>query len=308
MPDLNPVYRDEYLTNMLVGYTGGKRRIGDKLMPRFAVPGRRGYYLKSDKEKFRIDENLVARRAATPEVSHELSKAPFGPLTKRGLKEFIDEEDIETYGSEDKARAAAAKVIAGKMMLAHEKEVSDLLTDPTVITNGVVLGSGEKFSDYSVDPIGVIDTGLETIKQKAWTEANTIAMGWKTWLKIRRHPDLLGLLNVASLRRLTPEMFADIIGVENVLISDIQYNTAKKGQADSDGAFVWGNDILLAYVNPNQELMDEVTLGRTLYQEGKAFIDSWNVTDPDGTYIRSHDFYDVMMVDGNCGYLIEDAI
>lgn len=312
MATINSVQRDEYLTNLLIGYNGdGMTRIGDKLMPRFGVNLRRGYYFTADaeKEKFRIENNVIARRTATPEVTIELGKAPFGPLTKRGLKQFIDEEDVEAYGDLAAARAAATNNLAMKMMLAHEKEVADMLTNTSVITSYDTLTGNDQFSDFqNSNPVNVIDEALTDIKANSMKEANTVAMSWPVWVKVRRHPDLLGLLNVASLRMLSPEMFADIFGLKNVWIGDLQYNSAKKGQTASTG-YVWGKHMLFAYISPTADsVIDDVTLGRTFYKKDSYFVDSYSEKDPDGEFVRTHDFYDVMTVVTSCAHLLRNVI
>lgn len=317
--DYNALQIDTVLTNILVGWKGGQDFVGSKIMPRIYVPGRSGKYFKSDKEKFRIEDNRRARRARTREVSHGMSPATFGPLTDRGLQEFIDDEYIETYGftntpqlraeAETRARRSATNVLASKMALSLEKEVIDIVTSTSVITNNVTLATADKFNQDDSDVFDIIRTAKSTVKTKGWINPNTIVMGESTWWVLQQHPDLLGRMSVSTTRTLTPELFGALFGFTNVWITNVQYNTADLGQADSDGAYLWGKDILIAYVNPNPEpLIEEITLGYTLTKENSYFIDEYSEDDPRGYYIRANDYYDVLTVAPEVAYLIKGAI
>jgi len=308
MPNLVDYQVDQTLTQMSVAYQNGDM-IGVQLMPRLDVPARVGYYFTYDKSKFRIVDARRTGYGRANQVNHGLVKTAFGPLAEQSLEEPIEYEVRDTYPSPHDARVDATENVTEHLDLNLEKEIADLLTNATAtnIAQTVTLSGNDQWSDYAnSDPFSDIQTGFDTIKANAMVRPNTLAIGYQVWAKLRHHPDLLGRLSVASIRVLTPELLADLIGVEKVLIGDALYNSADEGQTDVM-TYVWGKHALLAYVR-TQPKIKSISLGYTLQVENARYVDRWDEPWNKAEVVRANDYYESKLVAAVAGYLIKSAV
>ncbi|MEK7992900.1 MAG: hypothetical protein AAB403_03750, partial [Planctomycetota bacterium] len=89
------------------------------------------------------------------------------------------------------------------------------------------------------------------------------------------------------------------------------YQTAKEGQTNSM-SYIWGKDILLAYVAPRVSTK-MLSLGLTYRWNKKSKnvkrLRGTKEEDRNGTYVRvGDDYYDQNIVSASCGYLIKNAV
>jgi hypothetical protein len=135
---------------------------------------------------------------------------------------------------------------------------------------------------------------------------NKFALGYQAWAKLRHHPDLLGRLSVSTIRVLTPQLLADLIGVEEVLIGDALYNSADEGQTDVM-SYVWGKDALLAYVATTPKIKG-LSLGYTLQVTDARYVDRWDEPWVKAEFVRANDYYEPKLVAAEAGYLFKTVV
>lgn len=306
MPQVVDYQVDTVLTQMSVAYENGQL-IGTMLMPRVEVSGRVGFYYTFDKGKFNIHDSRRTGTSRANRISNGLTKTAFGPLAEHSLEEPIEYEVRDTYPSPHDARVDATEDVSEALDLGLEKEIADLLTSTSTITQNTTLSGTDQWSDYAnSDPFADIQTGIDTIKANAGVTPNTFELGYQVWSKLRHHPDLLGRMSVASVRVLTTEMLADLIGVEKVLVGDAVYNTADEGQTVSMG-YVWGKHALLAYVQ-SRPAIKKISLGYTLQVEDARYVDRWDEPWVKAEFVRANDYYEPKVVAVEAGYLIKNAV
>lgn len=306
MPNVVDYQVDTVLTQMSVKYENGQL-IGTQLMPRVEVKGRVGYFYKFDKGNFNIHDSRRTGTSRANRISNGLTKTAFGPLSEHSLEEPIEYEVRDTYPTPHDARVDATEDVSEALDLGLEKEIADKLTDTAVITQNTTLSGTDQWSDYAnSDPFDDIQTGIDTIKANAGVTPNTFEIGYQVWSKLRHHPDLLGRMSVASVRVLTTQMLADLIGVEKVLVGDAVYNTADEGQTVSMG-YVWGKHALLAFVQ-SRPAIKKISLGYTLQVEDARYVDRWDEPWHKAEFVRANDYYEPKIVAVEAGYLIKNAV
>lgn len=297
---------DAVLTQMSVAYQNGEL-IGTKLLPRVEVEGRTGIYYVFDKSRFNINDSRRTGLARANRISNGMSKAAFGPLDEHALEEPIEYEVRATYPTPHDARVDATESVTEALDLGLESEIAAKLTSGSVITQNVTLSGTDQFSDYAgSDPFAVFQTGIDTIKAASGVTPNTLELGYQVWSKLRHHPDLLGRMSVASVRVLTPQMLADLIGVSQVMIGDAVYNTADEGQTPVMG-YVWGKHALLAYISAKPGIK-KISLGYTLQVAGARYVDRWDEPQVKAEFVRANDYYEPKIVAVEAGYLIINAV
>lgn len=297
---------DTVLTQMSVAYTNGEL-IGTKLMPRVEVEGRVGFYYVFDKSRFSINDSRRTGTSRANRISNGMTSAAFGPLAEHSLEEPIEYDVLKTYPTPHDARVDATESVTEALNLGLEAEIAAKLTSGAVITQNVTLSGTDQFSDYAnSDPFGVFQTGIDTIKAASGVTPNTLELGYQVWSKLRHHPDLLGRMSVASVRVLTPQMLADLIGVAEVVIGDAVYNTADEGQTAVMG-YVWGKHALLAFVSSKPGIK-KISLGYTLQVAGARYVDRWDEPQVKSEFVRANDYYEPKIVAVEAGYLIINAV
>lgn len=306
MPNVVDYQIDEVLTQMSVAYQNGDM-IGTKLMPRVEVKGRSGIYYKFDKSLFKIEDSRRTGTSRANRINNGMSKVTFGPLDEHALEADIEYEVRDTYPNAHDARVDATNDVTASLDLELEKEIADLLTNTSNVTQNTTLSGTDQWNDYAnSDPFDDIQTGIDTIKAASGVMPNTFTLGYQVWSKLRHHPDLLGRMSVASVRVLTTQMLADLIGVSQVLIGDAVYNTADEGQTVSMG-YVWGKNALLSYSTPRPAIKT-ISLGYTLQVEGARYVDRWDEPWVKAEFVRANDYYEPKIVAVEAGYLIKNAV
>lgn len=306
MPQVVDYQIDQALTNMSVGYENGQL-IGTQLMPRVMVSSRQGFYFTFDRTKFRVEDSRRTGTSRANRVASGMTKTAFGPLVEHSLEEAIEYDVRDSYPTPHDARVDATEEVTALLELGLEQEIATMLTNTAVITQNITLSGNDQFSDYAnSDPFSVIQTGIDTVKLASGVMVNAVAMGYQVWAKLRHHPDLLGRLSVSTVRVLTPQLFADLIGVEKVFIGDAVYNSADEGQAVSMG-YVWGKHMLLAHIQPTPGIK-KLSLGYTLQLEDARYVDRWDEPWVKSEFVRANDYYEPKIVAVEAGYLIKNAV
>lgn len=306
MPQVNEYTIDTVLTNMSIAYTNGEM-IAEQLFPRLNVQSRTGFYYTFDKSKFRIENDRRTGISRAQRVDYGMVKTAFGPLFEHSLEEGIEYEVRDTYPSPHDARADATENVSERLVLGHEKAVADILTSTAIVTQNTTLSGTDQWSDFAnSDPADDIQTAFDTIQGTAMVTANTAAMGYQVWSKVKFHPDLLGRLSVATVRVLTEDLFAALVGVQKVLVAKGMYNTAKEGQADSM-SYVWGKNFVLCYVTPTPGIK-KISLGYTLQLQNGRLVDRWDEPWNKAEFVRVSDYYEPKLVAAQAAYLIKNAV
>ncbi len=273
-PSQTDYQQDKVLTTLSIAFKNADF-IADKVFPRMDVKERTGFFYTFDKSSFRIEDSLRTGISRAKRVSSNLTKTAYGPLLEQSLEEGIEYEIRDTYPSEYDARVDATENVTDKLLLGHENDVAAIAFSGSSITQNTTLSGTDQWSDYAnSDPFGDIQTGIDTVKLASGVMPNTLILGYEVWAKLKHHPELLGRLSVASIRVLTPQLLADLVGVKNILIGEAMKNSAKEGQSDDLG-FVWGKKALLAHIASKPGLK-QLTLGYTLQVKGARFVDRWD--------------------------------
>lgn len=158
-------------------------------------------------------------------------------------------------------RQRTVNKVTEDLLLDLELRIKNKVTSISNIGSGVSLTGANKWSDYvNSDPVADVSTGAAFVRGQTGLIINTMVMDWDTYQITRRHPVMLdmykytqgGLLNDAELR--------EVFKIDRILVSTGIYNAAVEG-ATASITNVWGNNCLLAYVDPAAPSLRTVTFG-----------------------------------------------
>lgn len=110
---------------------------------------------------------------------------------------------------------------------------------------------GTAWSNAAAYPISDLATGVRTVLLATGMRPNVLALGADTWYKgLSIHEDLVDRLPDNSARIVTKEFVANLLGLDEVLVSEVAYNSAAEGLAASNAFAATGTSALLFYRGP----------------------------------------------------------
>ena len=111
------------------------------------------------------------------------------------------------------------------------------------VGNKIALSGTDVFTDANSDPEGVVDDAKAAVRNKIVKEPNTMAIGYKSWRALKRHPKLKAILSDTRSRLVQLNDLREIFEIENIVVGKGIYSTDAGVTTD-----LWGGRLVLAYV------------------------------------------------------------
>jgi len=239
--------------------------IADLVCPRVDVPGEKFIYTKmSTDEAFTIPDTKVGRTGAPNQV--EFGGTDVTDSTEDyGLDDPVPNKDIKnSEGTNYDPLAAAAERVALLVRLAREQRVANLLfnlNNYLVSQRGTLSGTGQ-WSDYvNSDPVSAILAQFDTMLIRP----NIGVLGRAVWTKLRQHPKVVaavlnnanGLGGASAAGVAQKKAVADLLELDDIIVGESFYNTAKKGQSSAFSR-LWGKNA--AFLRIDKSVKDARTV------------------------------------------------
>jgi len=196
-----------------------------------------------------------------------------------GLEERVDDVVARRMENFFDAEVVAGKLLMNHLMIDYERDVAAKTFDYATYgdTNASVLYTEANIATF--DPPRDINAMLERFVLQGETP-NTMIISLPLWNRIRRSQKLqtyvYGYLNVnQGGSQITEQMFAQVFGIQNILIAKKSYDQALKGKTGINSLVpIWGNDfIALAKIAPGDFMNGG--FGRTII---------WDADSPGGLF------------------------
>lgn len=298
---------DPILSTLAIGYTNAEF-IGGMLLPFVEVEKEGGKIPKFGKDAFKVYNTERALRARSNQIV---------PEEIDDITVVLDEHDLEypiDYREDAEAafplQAHATYRVTEGIRIRHEKMVADLVQNPDNYPAGnkLALSGSDVFTNASSDPEGVIEDGRAAVRAKIAKEPNTLALGYRTWRALKRHPKLRAILSDTRPRLVQLADLREIFEVDNIVVGKGVY--ASDAGAVSD---LWGDTLVLAYVPPGAPSQAgaaplrspyEPGFGYTLRKKGNPVVDTR--LDPGGKleWVRNTDIHRPYLLGAEAGYLV----
>ncbi|MFD4554418.1 hypothetical protein ACFWP5_08820 [Streptomyces sp. NPDC058469] len=310
MPQLKDLRRNPILTNISKAFRNDQANyIGMSLLPELPVAEDAGFYYVYDKSGMKVVETRITPnvKASVAEVERNLSKVPYGPLEKQALDEFLSDDEIKRSKDPLNARIDTTENVTDVFLLAKEAKAAALLSSTSVLTQNTTLSGTSQWSDFgNSNPFNDIRVAKNSVKANGLRRVNTAWMSFEVWSIIENHPDFLDRIKWSERGIMTPEIFASLIGVKQILIGDAAKNTAVDGQTDVL-ASVWGKHFGLAYIEARPGLK-QLSLGYTLQLEDGRGMETIDSRKEMGEYERISDYYLQYVMTPEVAYSIQNAV
>lgn len=304
------------LTAIALAYTN-RSAIADEVLPRLPVGTKEFKYLvNTQSEGFTIPDTRVGRRSSPGVVEFSATEVA-GFCKDYGLDDVIPQDDIDNAPPNYDPMGRSTAMLTNLIVLDREVRVANLVfanaTYPAA--NRVTLAGVSQWSDYTnSDPVAAIMNALDGVVIRP----NIAVFGRATFTKLRMHPKVvqavLGVANTGaglSAGAVSRKAIADLLELDDVLVGESFYNTAKKGQTQTL-ARAWGKHAAFLYRDKTAMSGGKtVTFGYTAQFRGRT-AGSWQVKEgagiAGGTKVRVGESVAEVVCANDTGYFFENAV
>lgn len=306
---------DQYLTNLALSFPTGNL-IAMSIAPAVGVEH------FSDKIFVDADDAIAQMNDDAEAVpSNKVDFAvgdPYSYRTKRrALSSVITDKEARNAVTPVKLQQRETNKLTHRLKLKHEIRVSDVLRDPTKVTQttDVDAVTDARWDQDSPEVEESIITAVKTIYDACGAVANTIIIPFQAALYLANMTFVKDTLKHQYGMQVITSQFQGqvqrLVGLPpvikglNVVISNGRVNNANKGQSNST-ANTWGKDVLIGYVPTNPQA--EEMFGILTMEYDSLKISTEKETDPKGTKILAEWDYDILEAKLECWYLLQNVI
>jgi len=264
-PDVGDVHANALLTQISIAHIQQPNAfVADKVFPLVGVDKQSDIYLKYTRGDFMVDPGEQMTRAPNTRaalVGYGVDKTNTYYCRNQAIGMEISDElrgnadavfqldqEVTTLLSQihliRRERLLAAAAFAGSQWLGGTGGTDVDVTDGS--------HGGARWQDYGAsDPIGDIELEKDTVELASGVLCNKLIMGAIVWRRLKHHPDFIDLIKygaaAANPAMITPNLLAQILELDEVLVSRAIYKTSVEGVTLTLGRVI-DDDALLCYV------------------------------------------------------------
>lgn len=310
MPLREDVHVDEVLTNLSVQFMNDAEGFVHREIAPFVFTGKSTgkYYKYANDVRMRRQDDSRAPRSDFPRIDWSVSTDSF-ETEEHGLEGLIDDRERRDADDPLDLDTDTNEILTDQVMVNWEKEVADVLTDTSTITQNATLTSTDQWSNYAgSDPLDDADAAKETILSNTGKLANIAVIPWQVFRVLRRHPDLRDRIKAQTTpQKLSVEQVAEVLDVERVVVPRVVYNSANPG-ASANNVFVWGKDVLFAYVDPSPGRKKPSLAYQFVIRDRQMRTVRYREQKKNSDVIRVERESVLKVVAAQCGYLYKAAV
>jgi len=252
-PTQTQVHIDAILTNMSVAYMQEVDSfVASKVFPTVNVAKQSDkYFTYSQADFYRDQAQYRADGTESAGSGYGLSTDTYSSQVWALHKDIGDQVRANSDSPLD-PDLDATRFLSHQMMIRQERDWASNYfttgvwgTDSTPSTLWDASGS---------DPIGDIQTGINTVLSNTGYLANTLVLSYAAYKTLRNHSDFVDRYKYTSADSITPELIGKVVDIPRVMVMKGVYNSAVEGASASYGQ-IGDKDALLCYVAPSAGLM-----------------------------------------------------
>lgn len=306
-------YTDRLLTNVAKGYRP-LSHVNEIILPSLYVTKDTGDIAVYGADNMRIVSTIKAPEGETPTVSFNVSTADAYVIKKHALKVLASDSEIENQETPFDAMRDKTEFVYDLLSISREYGLANFMNTVGNFTYSTTLSTTYQWGGTTDDPLGNINTAIDSVKSKAGKPRSMISMVMadNVFQKLCFLPEILSTIGFATRPSdmnpafIRPEALAVALGIRRVIVAEGIYNSAVEGQADAL-ANLWGKHAWAMYI-PETPKIKEHCFGYTVKKRDGIIVDRWRDEDRQGMWIRGTDQYDQYIMNEKCVYMIENAI
>ena len=248
----NPVpgdfHRDSFLTNILAGYRM-PGLIANQIYPEVPVGKQSDAFPTIERAQWwKVPDTLRAPGAEPKRASYTVGSDQF-VCRNYELQHDVWFESVANADVPHAPLQRGGEFLKDQLDLDYEVRVRNKCMSS--VGSSLARTGAQAWDNFGGSaPMDDIDIATEAIRGGTGVSPNRAVMSAKLWKKLRRHPDIVQLVNPIGVGGMVSlAAFADLLGVERVLVGQSIQNVGEEGGA---AVFrdVWSTNLLLYYVTP----------------------------------------------------------
>ena len=285
-----------YLTNMSMAYFAAPEDfVAKKIFPICPVPLSASHYYKFSKADLARDN--VQRKPAFGKVAPAVMGQTDDTYSCKVDQIRVGIDQIQNLNYQRSGAPGVADPRRAKVRFVSEQINIhlDIMFAQKFFTSGVwgnewsgvkATPSGKqflKFSDSNFDPISFFDTRIRDVKESGRRKPNKLALGYDAYLGLKNHPEIVERVKytgtTANPARVTPQVLAQLLGLEEVCILESTYNAAPVGLGED-----------MHYIcDPKGALLCYATAAPAIDEPSAGYIFTWDMLG-NGQYIATDQY------------------
>lgn len=248
---------DVVLSNISVAWPNNGY-VGEALYPRVDVVKQSDKYYVFGREGWALEPggDFRAPGAEANEISGLQVSLDQYFAREHSLQIAITDEERENVDSPLAPDRDGVELVTAKIWLGREILMQTQVTTAANFATGysTTLSGTAQWNDYvNSTPISDVRTGFRKIHSGLFFEPNVGIFPYQVMTQLEDHPDFIERIKYSERGILTVEIIAAVLGLAQVIVPGVGFNSANPGQTASLG-YLWGKDVLLAYVPPRAGL------------------------------------------------------
>lgn len=308
-PVLGQAKVDKILSQFSQFYTN-KVYIAEQILPVLNVKERTGKFAKYGKENLRLYSGQIVRAPGTraQSVDYSVSQGQY-VCTEKSLEKGVPDEFANNTDDPYDPKRDATRVIMDNIFVNQEAALASFMSSTTNMTSNTTLSGGSKWSAYATsNPIGDINTAIQTVRAATGQRPNVMVIGLFDFLTLKYHPDIRAQVRYTNGGQLSDSdlgaFLRSFFNLEEIIVGEAVQNTALPGQADSISD-IWSGNCWLLYRTARPSLM-QATFGLTL-SDVPRLVQTYREESHVQDVIRVRYSYDQNIFDAALGYLIKST-
>jgi hypothetical protein len=296
------------LSNLSIAYKNAEY-IGETLLPSPAgVTKESAKYYVFDKENLRLTADVRAHKSASNRATFQVSTGTY-QVMKHALHDLVDDNDrANAAGTGLDPEADVTMNLTDKIKLRIEFDAAALVFGTANYSTGQKAAlSGNLRWDVasSADPIAQMLSGRLQVAQAVGVMPTQCVLGPQPLKAAMVNDKILDRTKYTSSQSITAEILARLFMVREVLSGETIRNTAREGDASDSLSFVWGDKAALIYT-PARATLRTPSFGYN-FRRMQRVVRSWFSNKENADVIEVEDEYDLKLVDGSAGYILDDV-
>ncbi len=243
--DVGPVvvHNDTTLSDLSIQYANDAY-IGETLMPIAQVNKKSDvYFVYDQRNRFAYPDDQLGARGEANEINENRSTDTYSCLDY-GYENFVSGDTIANQDAPLNELVDLTEAIAEGLAFRREKRIATVLTTGANYgANTTAIGAADRWDTTAGgDPIADVQAAIAALFNGMGTSRLVAFTSLDTWNVLSRHPSILDLFkfNGSSPGLATPTMFAQFLGLDDLLVGKAREDTANEGAA-ANYARIWGD-------------------------------------------------------------------
>lgn len=262
-PTLSDVHVNKPLTDLSVAYTGTLETVADKVFPYVPVDNKSDSYFVYPKGNwFRIQARKRAPGTQSVGSGYDLETATY-TCDVNALHKDIDDQIRSNADPVLNMDADAARFVTQQLTLKRDYDFAVTffaLNTWTGSSTGSDIVPGTKWDTSGGDPIKDIRKEIRAMKKKTGIKPNKMVYGAAAWDVVLDNPAVIDRIKYGTSSANNPaftseQTIAAILGLDQIVVADIVYNTSEEGAADSMDFIFTEDSALLLYAAPTPGIL-----------------------------------------------------